>query len=662
MVCYNVFVLSLISFQCHAQPNLRGNATSLLQVVAPFKSSALDIPLSSHNCSTCQKMMPFMNYPEIRPFPRVPAVAGVPVGPTSWRVHQPNHSIELYQKFCTTPVQLRNGTNVTAMSIADFYNLYEPRAGKGFVPALADVTLASPEQVSSGNADFYNAFKAEDVQNKIAALTDPDAAEADFVSYWQTAGGAQPYNLMVFTKALALSDLDELLAELEKHGLDSMMKQNLRTKWEPLANASKLIAVNASASSVLGPRNAPNSSQGVHTLGAIVILEKTASTMRPSAVWLQAAGQGGEAQFYTRDMSTGSAWAQALYRAKTAITTLGVWMGHVLHWHMIPEAMYFNLNNTLAPEHPLYVLLKPRMKSNSELIFMLMRTGVMTATATVATTLNDVYELAQAWLSGLPSPSFPEDYEPSHTAADNGLKIKDWPLLTLQQRLWDMAADYAAVVVQEIYDSDAAVKNDVQLAEWIAAAADKKAGNMEALGMRSSLSSKKELRSLLSYLLYTPLTHTLSDLLSNIGNIWNNGVSMPQAVGTSRLPNSTHEYTKEELLADGIDGVLPGGWAYNRLVKFGGATSFGLFPQTERLIPSLTDLSANLTFGNLLPLNDPINQGEIKLRREMLGIVDDFLEKWNAGFCAAYDSHGMVGKNGNCRDWQIKQLSISSDW
>merc|ERR1712110_35559 len=98
----------------------------------------------------------------------------------------------------------------------------------------------------------------------------------------------------------------------------------------------------------------------------------------------------------------------------------------------------------------------------------------------------------------------------------------------------------------EIYDNDASVKNEVQLAEWIKAATDPKAGNMKALRMRSSLSSKKELRSLLSYLLYTPLTHTLSDLLSNIGNIWNNGISMPQSVGTSRLPNSAHEYTKEE--------------------------------------------------------------------------------------------------------------------
>lgn len=541
------------------------------------------------------------------------------------------------------------------MSIADFYNLDENKSG--FVPALADVTLASPEQVFSGNADFYKAFKADDMQNKFDALTDPDAAEADFVSYWQTAGGAQGYNLMVFTKALARSDLDELLMELEKHGLDNMMKQNLRTKCD----AGKLFAVNASASSVLGPRH------GMHTLGAIVILEKTASTMRPSAVRLQAAGPGGERRFYTRYTSTGSAWAQALYRAKTALTTLGVWTGHVLHWHMIPEAMYFNLNNTLAPEHPLYVLLKPRMKSNSELIFMLASTNVMTATATVATTLNDVYELAQAWLSGLPSLSFPEDYEPSRTAAANGLKVEDWPLLTLQQRLWDMAADYAAVVVQEIYHSDASVKNDVQLADWITAAHNPKAGNMKSLAMLSSLSSKKELRSLLSYLLYTPLTHTLSNLLSNIGNIWNNGIAMPQAVGTSRLPNRAHEYTKEELLAD---GVLPGGWAYNRLVKFGGGTNFGLFPQTERLIPNLTDLSVDLTFNRssynrkLLPLSHPINQAEIKLRGKMMDIVDDFLEKWNAGFCAAYNSHGMVSKNGNqsCRDWQIKQLSISSDW
>merc|ERR1712232_876002 len=222
---------------------------------------------------------------------------------------------------------------------------------------------------------------------------------------------------------------------------------------------------------------------------------------------------------------------------------------------------------------------------------------------------------------------------------------------------WDMAADYAAVVVQEIYHSDASVKNDVQLADWITAAHNPKAGNMKSLAMLSSLSSKKELRSLLSYLLYTPLTHTWANLLSNIGNIWNNGIAMPQSVGTSRLPNAAHEYTKEELPAD---GVLPGGWAYNRLAKFGGATNFGLFPQTERLIPNLTDLSVNLTFNQssynrkLLPLNHPINQAEIKLRREMLGIVDDFLEKWNAGFCAFYDSYGMVSKNGNCRDWQIK--------
>jgi len=637
-----------------------GEGTSLLQVVAPCKYPALDIPNSSYNCSTTC-MIPFQYYPAIRPFPGVPAIAGTIVSPkTSWRSKQSTHSFEMYEKFCTVPVDLRygNATVLTPVSIADFYNMTEapPPGGMGFVPALADVTVGSPKELSVGNADFYNAFKAEVFSEKIAALTDPDAAEADFVSYWQIAGGAQPYNLMVFTKALALSDLDELLSKLELYGLDSMMKQNLRTKWEPLAHAGKLIVVNASASSVLGPRNAPNSSQGMYTLGAIVILEGTASTMRPSAVCLQAAGQGGEAQFYTRDTSTGSAWAQALYHAKSALTTLGVWLGHVLHWHVIPEAIYFNLNNNLAPEHPLYVLLKPRMKSNSELIFMLMATPVMTATATVATAINDVYELAQAWLSGLPPLSFPEDYEPSRTAAANGLKVKDWPLLTLQQRLWDMAADYAAVVVQEIYNSDAAVKNDIQLAEWIEAAASQTAGNMEALRMLSTLSGKKELHSLLSYLLYTPLTHTLSNLMPNIGNIWNNGVALPQAVGTSRLPNSTHEYTKEELL----DGVLPDGWAYNRLVKFGGATNFAL--QSERLIPSLTDLSVNLTFANLLPLNHPINQGEIKLRREMQGIVDDFLEKWNAGFCAAYDSHGMVSKNGNCRDWQILQLSISSDW
>ena len=83
-----------------------------------------------------------------------------------------------------------------------------------------------------------------------------------------------------------------------------------------------------------------------------------------------------------------------------------------------------------------------------------------------------------------------------------GLKM----LKLMQQKIWNTAERYAGAFVDAVYADDAAVAADVQLAQWVESARTE--GNLPTLAHCATKAAAKDL---LTFVAYTPLTHTLSN-------------------------------------------------------------------------------------------------------------------------------------------------------
>lgn len=497
-----------------------------------------------------------------------------------------------------------------------------------------------------------------------AALTDADAAEANL---WQAlaapAGGGQPLHLFSLVKRVDA-------AACAKRWLPAFdgATEAQRAEWTALAAAGKLYGIDVLSSAALPKRAGPSgrAAADVHSVGALVLLERRdfgSEAMRPVAIELQQAkGEQDAVRQYTRAGSTDSAWAQSIYFATSAIQNWGVWNGHVLNLHMIPAALTWTARNSLAPEHPVRVMFEDRSGDNLSLMTIFASGKVIDGTPTVVKDLADVLAIVQA--GGMPTDAageelrFPRDYEPVVNARKNGVLprdfagktaqwwqrpcAEDWsdfPVVAVQQKIWDVAKKYVHSFVDAVFADDAAVAGDAQIAAWVTSAREE--GNLKTL---EDVRTKAALEDLLTYVVYTPLTHTFSNTDAVQGALFHAGVFHPMVM-TSTLPDAAKTYDEAYLLAN----VLPSAFALKKAGGFFGAFMYSAV--NDRLIPKSGELDTELEFPTLAKTH-PVNVAQVQLRQDMLDALADVMDNYNPGFCT----------DAACREAAVGRLSENTSW
>merc|ERR1739848_813318 len=130
-------------------------------------------------------------------------------------------------------------------------------------------------------------------------------------------------------------------------------------------------------------------------------------------------------------------------------TTVGIWHGHVLYYHIIPASLSWVQRNALQPSHPLRRVLSFNSgDSNLQFLDDLNRSAHASiyVTPTVAYTLDHVLKLNAK--QGMPTGAdgtpltFPADFEPfvhvklNDLADDFRADFAAFPAVRVQQELW----------------------------------------------------------------------------------------------------------------------------------------------------------------------------------------------------------------------------------
>jgi hypothetical protein len=337
----------------------------------------------------------------------------------------------------------------------------------------------------------------------------------------------------------------------------------------------------------------------------------------------------------------------------------------------------------MQPDHPIRTMYEDRSGDNLSLLTIFAAGSVVDGTPTVVKDMTDI--LVQMQAGGMPTGSddnteleFPSEYEPVRQAARNGLveadfsqtattpwwqaeaacgndAWKDFPLIAAQQKVWDVAKKYVGVFVDSVYADDAAVAGDVQLQAWVTSA--RVDGNLKTL---KDVTTRAALKDLLTFVVYTPLTHTFSSTDAVLGAMFHGGVFHPNVM-TAALPDASETYTE----AYHVKNVAPSAYAMRRLGGFVGAFMYS--GVNDRLIPASGDLASEFEFPTLAA-SHPVNQAQVALRTEMVSMLDYFVDHYNRGFCAAYDVAAENAKAAGqpawaaCKAAATARLSENTSW
>ena len=251
----------------------------------------------------------------------------------------------------------------------------------------------------------------------VSSLTDADEATRQF---WPTiAEHGLVYNLLILEKV--------------RHAQFDSIKKVFQSVWTPeldgLYDAGRLYVIDLSIFNSVKPHNVNGFKR--FTPSTITLLKQDAQSKAITPLAIHVSGyEGANAQIYTREGATESAWLYALQAAKVSVTVYGIWLGHVYHWHIVTAAMQMTMYESFSDEHPIYQLLAPQ--SNYLIAFdtLLLALWKLIAPPTSINSGNEFLQLCNTFAKGR---DFFDD-DPLTTLDRFGLEIADFT----QTEAWDL--------------------------------------------------------------------------------------------------------------------------------------------------------------------------------------------------------------------------------
>ena len=406
---------------------------------------------------------------------------------------------------------------------------------------FTDFFLDTPEDFTISWTNYYDIYKnnAKKYKDEYASiLKDPKEATKQF---WpMIAENGLAYNLLILQKVK-----DDLLEKAKKvfHG-----------EWEhllkPLHEKGALYAIDLTifnqfeASQVAGFDR--------WTPGAFVLMEQDVVSKKLHPICVQISKNDASAsQIYTHDNTTDATWIFALAAARTAVTVYGIWLGHVYHWHMVSAPMQMTLFNNVKKDHDLRKLLDPQSKSligfNDTLLLLWKTIGPPTSFATP----DSFLDLTNTFATGR---EFFDD-DPKVTLEKFGIhkehfsEKEDWDRFPIVKQLlyfWEASEHMVDVFVTNTYDTDEAVFHDTELQNWIEASSDPEEGNVRGLPV---MSSRKELKAVLTSLVYRVVAHGNSRQMRSLGPGLSFVANYPPCLQkTDIIAPGDKKFTKKEVL------------------------------------------------------------------------------------------------------------------
>ncbi len=370
-----------------------------------------------------------------------------------------------------------------------------------------DLFLDDPKDFSISWTNYFGIYKDNVKKHRkeyASVLT--DATEATKQFWPMIAENGLAYNLLFLQKVkddsldkvkkTFHSEWDTLLDPIHKEGLLYAIDLTIFNHWD----ATKVNGFDR------------------WTPGAFILLEQDKSSKKLHPICVQISNKE-EAHIYTHKNTTDATWIYALAAARTAVTVYGIWLGHVYHWHIVSAPMQMTLFNTVDESHDLRKLLDPQSKSligfNDTLLLLWKTIGPPTSFATAESFL----ELTNTFATG--REFFDDDprvaMEKLGITKDDFSDGEDWnryPIVKHLLYFWDASEKMADVFVDTTYADDTAVFNDTQLQNWIETSSDPEEGNVRGLPV---MSSKKELKRVLTSLIYRVAAHGNSRQLRSLG-------------------------------------------------------------------------------------------------------------------------------------------------
>ena len=483
----------------------------------------------------------------------------------------------------------------------EFLGLQGESTDSADMELLTSFSLDDPEQWTMGWTTFHKVNElAQPYQSYwVSSLTDADEATRQF---WPTiAEHGLVYNLLILEK-------------VRDAQFDSI-KKVFQSVWTPeldgLYDAGRLYVIDLSIFNSVKPHNVNGFKR--FTPSTITLLKQDAQSKAITPLAIHVSGyEGANAQIYTREGATESAWLYALQAAKVSVTVYGIWLGHVYHWHIVTAAMQMTMYETFSDEHPIYQLLAPQ--SNYLIAFdtLLLALWKLIAPPTSINSGNEFLQLCNSFAKGR---DFFDD-DPLTTLDRFGLEIADfteseawdlYPIVPHYLKIWDATESYVNTFVEVTYSDNKAVVDDKMLQKWIQASKDK--GNIRGL---PTMNSKEALKQVLTSLIYRITIHGACRLHSDSMPALTFVANFPSCLQSSDIPSPDSEFDTKTLLS-----YLPKTGSIGKMLNFYFVFIFSV--PYEPFIP-LDGIESQLFFENP---NDERNQALIAYRKKVIEAMED---------------------------------------
>ena len=278
------------------------------------------------------------------------------------------------------------------------------------------------------------------------------------------------------------------------------------------------------------------------TPGAIIDLYQDPETLNLVPYQIEVRGFRGSPMetFVAGDAKPGM-WLYALQAAKAAVTTWGIWQGHVYHWHIVTAAMQYSMFTTeeLTADHPLRRLLDPMSKYVIGFDAFLLLGFEELAPPTSFKSALDFLGLENF----IARDRNYHDDDPIPTLNRLNLDVGDftqpgasawntYPIVGRLLALWSATEKYVDRYVDLAWKTNDEVIADEPLHAWLRSASDPRGGNVKGLPTLDGPRARERLKRLLTSYLYRVTAHGSSRL---------NSAANPRALVRGQLPSLSAE-------------------------------------------------------------------------------------------------------------------------
>lgn len=402
---------------------------------------------------------------------------------------------------------------------------------------LESLSLDDPEQWTIGWTTFAEINERGEAMRSTWVSTLTDANEATRL-FWPTiAQNGTPYNLLILQK----------VGYAQFGSLKKVFQSVWQTEWDALYDAGRLYVMDLSIFKNIEPQKALGFDR--FTPSTITLLKQDAESKAIIPLAVEVSGhEGKDAQTYSRERATDSAWLYALQAAKTSVTVYGIWLGHVYQWHLVTGAMQMTMYQSFSEDHAIYQLLAPQSKYLITFNSLLLTIWRVLAPPTSINSSNEFLQLCNHFAKG--RQFFDDDplttLDRLRLEKSNFTKDEAWDLYPIVQtylKIWRATESYVNTFVEVTYPDDQAIINDKALQKWINASKTK--GNIRGL---PTMNSKEALKQVLTSLLYRITMHGASRLDSRSTPALTFVSNFPTCLQRTDIPSPNQELDTNTLL------------------------------------------------------------------------------------------------------------------